>query len=303
MPNKHIALPTVTIAITTYNDSSHILSLLRQLKAQSSLNYDLKKLYLVDDCSQDKTVEIVRQHFPSLQIMENRTNKGKNFRFNQIVSINQSDILIQLDSDIDLADNQVIDSLVKHFNEQQNIGIVCGYLQARGGDTLASQLALFGAEVWDGCRSSLGSSGIRYYCQGGMRAFSRKFAKEFRLPLGTHIGEDSYSFYYAISKGYQVKVAKTAKAHISLPTNFADYIQQMHRFLTDPNMISTRFPAPLVAKYELIDIKLRLIVLWSHLRKTPIIGILYLFLQLYTHLTMLFYRPPISWKTIERGQK
>lgn len=295
-------LPTVSIVITTYNDSSHIISLLQQLNKQSKVYYRLGELRIVDDCSQDDTVEIVSRHFPGVKITANRTNKGKNYRFNQIVSNNRSDIIIQLDSDIDLANDHVIDSLVSSFKGQQNIGIVCGMLQARGGGTLASRLALFGAQVWDSCRSSLESAGIRYYCQGGMRAFSKKFAQEFRLPLSTHIGEDSYSFYYAVSNNYQVKLAKNAKAYIYLPTTFKDYVQQMHRFLTDPEMVSASFPPQLVAKYERIDAKLRLVVLLTYLRNSPIIGVMYIFLQLYTRLTMYFYRPSKSWKTIKRGQ-
>ena len=52
-------MKTVSAIVTTYNSEESILRTLGSIKAQTGLNRDFKiELIVVDDCSNDNTVEI-----------------------------------------------------------------------------------------------------------------------------------------------------------------------------------------------------------------------------------------------------
>ncbi|MHB8509162.1 MAG: glycosyltransferase family 2 protein [Candidatus Dormibacteria bacterium] len=65
--------PSITISIVTYNSAAEILPCLGGLLADGLLGG--VEVIVVDNASTDATVDIVRQHFPSVQIIENRTNR------------------------------------------------------------------------------------------------------------------------------------------------------------------------------------------------------------------------------------
>ena len=67
--------PKVSVLIVVCNESNHIERLLKSLLSQSYENYEI---VIVDDGSQDSTLEIIRQHLinEKIIIVENKTNQG-----------------------------------------------------------------------------------------------------------------------------------------------------------------------------------------------------------------------------------
>src|SRR3989344_2474897 len=212
LPSQHMtkAKLTVTVAILAYNEERYISGLIQSIYAQTRSNFKLDRISLYYDGGTDSTVAKVERHFPQVTIHSFKTNRGKSFRINQLVGQNTSDILIQLDADVLLKDTSVFSRLVAPFYSHRRPGIVCAYHRALPDRSLISRIAFFGYRVWDRSRTSLGQRGTRYYCEGGLRAFSRQFTDVFRIPLHRHIGEDTYSFLFAVSHGFRVSVAKQA---------------------------------------------------------------------------------------------
>src|SRR3990167_6945982 len=67
-------LPTLSIVVVTYKSRSYIADCLASL-----VKYAPKfahEIFVVDNGSQDQTVEFVRQHYPQVQVLVNRENEG-----------------------------------------------------------------------------------------------------------------------------------------------------------------------------------------------------------------------------------
>lgn len=292
--------PTLSIAIPAYNEEKSILKLLTALMNQIAKSYRLDGIFVYSDGSTDNTVKLIRDSFKSVTVHDFKKNLGKNKRVNQIMKDNKSDILVQIDADITLGSNKVLDELVKKMVVDPKVGIACSYHKALSPNSFVGKLAMFGFNVWDECRSLLGKRGVRYYCEGGSRAFSRSFTKEFRLPLGKHIGEDSYSFYYAVEHGYKVSVAKRSIVYLQLPESARDYIRQMKRFLNEPSMVEANFRKDLVKQYETINPVVKFRAFLKVFAKSPFVGLGYIVLQLITKLLAKNYEPDEKWAPIER---
>jgi glycosyltransferase involved in cell wall biosynthesis len=295
-----IKKPTITVGIPAYNEEKNIINLISSIKRQNTNTYILDNIEIYSDGSTDSTVDLIKSHFSDVTVHDFKKNLGKNARINQMLMRNLSDVFIQIDADIKLENENVFDHLVSTIISSNDIGIVCAYHRAKDSTSFIGKLAFFGFTVWDTARTMLGVNGIRYYCEGGLRAFSYKFTKSFQLPLHSHVGEDSYSFYVAVSHNFRVTVSKQAIVYIDLPDTYSDYIKQMKRFLLDPGMVNQFFEKKLVQQYETMTTIVKLKALSKMFTKHPLIGICYVLLQLITKFQMLFYKAPNHWKPIDR---
>ncbi|MFH1602238.1 MAG: glycosyltransferase [Candidatus Shapirobacteria bacterium] len=291
---------SVMVAIPAWNEEKTIIDLLRSVKFQKQTQYRLDSVWVYSDGSTDQTVSLVKKNFPEVKIVDGKRNLGKNAGVNQIMKGNKSDILIQIDADITIKNKKTFDYLLAPFIKDDKVGLVCAYHLANTPSTFIGELSYFGFRVWDRARNSLGRRGIRYYCEGGLRAFSKEFAKNFRLPTNKYIGEDSYSFYYAVKNGFKVAVSKRARAYLDLADNYQDYVKQMKRFLLDPKDMPKAFGKNLTDRFETMTLRARLKALISELAKSPWSGLFYLVLQAATKMAALFYKSQNSWVPIKR---
>jgi len=291
---------SVIVAIPAFNEEANIVKLIKSIRMQDRKYYDLSEFWIYSDGSTDNTVSLVRKHFKDVKVFDFKKNMGKNKRVNQILRSFKGDVLIQVDADIKIIHKNVIDNLVKPFYENRNPGIVCAYHLASFPNSFVEKVAYFGFSVWNRSRNSLGEKGIRYFCEGGLRAFSKDFTKIFRLPEGKAAGEDSYSFYFAATKGFNVEISKNSKVYIDLAGNFRDYVRQMKRFLIHHGMMLEYFDARVIRKYEILSFYPKFTALVVELIKTPLIGIFYLLLQAFVKVQMPFYKPNISWVPVKR---
>jgi glycosyltransferase involved in cell wall biosynthesis len=292
--------PTVTIGIPAYNEERAILSCIKFIKSQSRKNYVLDRIAVYSDGSKDKTVQLVKENYKDVVVRDFKNNEGQGRRINQILKDSTSDVVFTIDSDIKLMDKDVFDNLIKKFDDKRNIGLVCSYHKAIEPKSLIGQASYFGYRVWDNARSSVGRKGIRYYCEGGLLAYSKSFASAFSIPVKQHVPGDAYAFYSAIDSKFDVEVAKNAKVYMDLPEKYSDYIQQMKRHINDLGLAYKGFDESLPEKYEVLTTRIKIISLLRELTKTPVIGVFYAFLQTWVRIQTVFYSPPRTWVPIER---
>lgn len=126
------ACPTVSVIIPTWNSEKTIQSCLR-----SVINQESKKLEIIviDDCSRDNTVKIVRS-FSSVRLILNQENKGPSYSRNIGIRQSVGEIIILLDSDSYLVDRK----WVLRFTEahmKNNRCIIGGGIQGVGKGLIA----------------------------------------------------------------------------------------------------------------------------------------------------------------------
>lgn len=295
MPARHL---TATVFLPAYNEAGTIAEALRDVLAQDTHNFHLKNIWVVSDGSADATVSQAKLVPDSrIKIFNYRKRRGKIFRFNQVLDSLNTDLLIQLDCDVRLGHPRVFVELVAPFYRYPDLGISCAYHDTFPPHTLVEKAAYFGFQIWDLARKNIGlKSAARYFCEGGLRVFSRRFSLAgYRLPTVGPVSEDSYSFYWAVSHGFLVLPVLSAAVRFKLADNLTDYLKQTKRFIAVPKLLSEYFPQNLLDRYETLTWSHRLRAAATLFRRSPLIGSCYLALQTMTRLQLLSYRPKVLW--------
>lgn len=287
---------TVTVAIPAFNDAGNIRTLISEILSQRRNNFVLDKILVISDGSTDNTVALARSFKEKVTVVDHRTNLGKLVRMNEIFSLTKSDILIQSDADMKLMATKTLERLVQPFYTDPNVGLSCAYHKTLTPVCRVEKWAHFGFRVWDRARIMLGDRGNLYYCEGGLRGFSKLFTTKFRLPENLPIIEDYYSYLWARTHGFQVAIVKNSFVFVKLPETISDYFKQMKRFLTAPKMLEENFGPEIMSKYYTMTTNLKLRAFFHEALKTPTTAFGYGLLQLATKVQMPFYRQGIIWQ-------
>lgn len=108
----------ISVAMTTYNGAKYIIPQLDSLLAQTRV---IDQLVICDDCSQDKTVDIIREYFQQtdftgLKLVVNDKNLGYIKNFYQAISLCEGDLIFLCDQD-DIWCPEKIEIMTKLFEE------------------------------------------------------------------------------------------------------------------------------------------------------------------------------------------
>lgn len=133
--------PKVSIIILNWNGSKDTLPCLTSLFKITYPNYEI---IVVDNASQAEDIFKIRQKFPSLNILKNKTNlgfaEGNNVAIRQILKQGQSDFILLLNNDTTVTKN-FLNHLVETAQNYQNSGILGPkiYYYRRQGNTKVIQ--------------------------------------------------------------------------------------------------------------------------------------------------------------------
>lgn len=93
----------LSIIIVTYNSKRFIRPCFDSLaKLITGLTYEI---VVVDNCSTDGTVDLLKQHYPQVRLIENRTNVGFAKANNQAAAVANGTYLLLLNADTELLDD------------------------------------------------------------------------------------------------------------------------------------------------------------------------------------------------------
>jgi len=124
--------PTVTVVIPMFNEGEAIRETLTSLLA-SEYAKDKLNIVCVDDCSTDNSYEIAREVARAsggrLEVIRNRQNLGKRRSINRAVRMNESEIIVSVDSDV-VVDPTAIKELTRRFTDDR-IAAVGGWVDVR----------------------------------------------------------------------------------------------------------------------------------------------------------------------------
>lgn len=112
---------TLSVCIVTYRARDLLRDCLRSLQENTRLRYEV---IVVDNGSGDGVVEMLRQEFPAVQLIENEGNAGYTAPMNQALRQGKGRYLLQLNPDT-IVLPQALDQLVAFLEEHPQVGI-CG---------------------------------------------------------------------------------------------------------------------------------------------------------------------------------
>ncbi|MCL5676358.1 MAG: glycosyltransferase, partial [Firmicutes bacterium] len=116
--------PTVTVAMTVFNQAPYVSQAVRSVLAQTYRNLEL---VVVDDGSTDRTARILETiSDPRVRVLHFSQNCGKAARMNQILRVARGRYLLEMDGD-DWLDRNTVAALVSHMNPlPQSVALLYG---------------------------------------------------------------------------------------------------------------------------------------------------------------------------------
>lgn len=152
----------VSVIIPAYNEERTIAKLLRNvLSVDFSRISAEKQIIVVDDYSEDKTYEIVRQNFPHIILLSNDNKKGKGHALRKGIAYSSGDILIFQDADLEYNPADYIKILIPIIRGKSEVVYGSRYLSSRWpsgmylfnniGNRLGTQIFnfIYGAQLTD----------------------------------------------------------------------------------------------------------------------------------------------------------
>src|SRR5579871_4595500 len=116
----------VSVTIVTYNSGRFIKRCLESVLAQ---RYQHKEIIVIDNASDDGTVDILEQFEDRCQVVYNSENIGFAAAQNQAIGLSSGDWVLTLNPDVLLLPN-FIQAMVDAGQLDKRIGTVCGKLLA-----------------------------------------------------------------------------------------------------------------------------------------------------------------------------
>jgi glycosyltransferase involved in cell wall biosynthesis len=241
--------PTLTIGIPAFNEEANVGYLLNDLKKQKIKLSRLKEIIIVSDGSTDNTVREARQvkilRGVELVVVQHKVRKGRAERQNEIMKITNSEVLVLLDADVMLKKNDFIDQLIKpiifHKAELTSARVREIDEKAFFGKVLQASME-FKRSLFEKVRKGHNL----YTCHGRARAFAKVLYKQ--ITFRESVGEDAYSYLYAVSCGFNYQFVKNAEVFYKLPASFNDHEKQSIRFFNTQKMFEQEFGKDFVLK-------------------------------------------------------
>lgn len=265
---------SVSVGIPAYNEEKNIINLLKSILAQKQISFQLKKIYVVSDGSTDKTELIVKkftENHSSIEVVADGKRLGKNKRLSQIYKLNSSDILIQMDGDVILADKLSFENLVNAFKEK-NVVVACGDKIPVGGSSLMAKLLLNWNLIWRKIRNSPENINSIYNCFSCLTAFEKNFAKS--IKLHPNITSESHLVYCEIMKrGLKFRFVPKAVVYFRFPPNVNDFLRLSNRSYDELGIIIKLYGEK-IRKYYQTPIKPKIRVIFKEFMKRPVFTVM-----------------------------
>lgn len=228
-----------------YNEEANIENVVNQLLSQTRNSYELDYIIVSSDGSTDRTIEILSKFDDNVvKVIDNRDRKGAAVRQNQVIDYAESDILLMINADIWINEKNFVDTLVQEV--LNGADLVSPNMLCTQPNGFFETVVAFGMHLKNSAFENYRNGNNIYTCHGAARAFSKRLYKNFKF--GSSIGEDAYSYLFAISKGYTYAYAGQTTFYIKCPSTFKDHLRQSTRNFNGMRILESHFDKHLVKK-------------------------------------------------------
>lgn len=239
-------IPTVTVAVSAYNEAANIQAFLISVLSQKETQYRLKKILVISDGSTDSTAAIARSlGSKKIVVKTYRGRLGKSNRLNQIYAKVESDILVQSDVDVVFSHPNVITKLISPLLKKKPADMCGGNPLPLPAATFVEKAINTTVATYLPFRSEIKGGNNIFSADGRLLAFKKKVYRELTIPT-TMIANDAYAYFFCISRGYKYAFVKQATVWYRSPQTLSDHIRQNVRFNAAPLRMERYFPKSLV---------------------------------------------------------
>jgi len=223
----------VSIIIPAYNEENFI-----ERAIESGFNQTIKpkKIIVIDDCSTDKTPEILmslKKKHKNLEVIRQKQNKGKAFNISHVLeNCRLSEITLVLDADTWISENY-IEEIVKPFVNSKVVistGMSLPFEPSNFFGKIIYRGATFQYKFFCFRKEAHSFRNAIAVISGDSSAYRTSFLKELGgFPQGTQT-EDMDITWIALEKKYKVVFQKKALARSNDPSTFKGHWKQITRW-------------------------------------------------------------------------
>ena len=117
MKKTLLIFPSVAIVILNYNGKHFLEKFLPSVLAST---YPNKRIIVADNDSKDKSIEFLKSHFPSVELILNNYNYGFAGGYNKALSKVKADYFLILNSDVEVTPRWIED-MIELMETDENI--------------------------------------------------------------------------------------------------------------------------------------------------------------------------------------
>jgi len=250
MTKKHI--PTVTVAISAFNEEHNIKAFLESVLSQKEKGFKIEHIWVYNDGSTDNTVDVVKSFKSSkIKLFDDSQRIGKSSRLNDIYSRLTSDILVQSDADIVMPHDHVIADLISPIMTDQTVGMCGGDPTPLPGKTFTEKAINCTVNAYIPLRRTIRGGNNIFSCDGRLLAYRKAMVKKIHIPVDM-TSNDKFTYFSCLTMGYKYRYVESATVLYRSPTNLKDQLRQNGRFVCSPIRHSRYFPPELVRKERYI---------------------------------------------------
>lgn len=244
-------IPTVTVAVSAYNEEHNIQAFLRSVQKQKEDGFILKSILVLSDGSTDKTVEKakrVRGAYPVL-VKQYKNRVGKSLRLNELYAQLKTDYLIQSDADVIFSGPHVVRDLIQELKRNPDVGMCGGNPQPLAAETFIEKSVNVTVEMYSKLRKAVRGGNNPFSSDGRLLAFRKTAVKHMTIPE-TMIANDRFAYYWMKSYGWEYRFVSSAIVYFRSPQTVQDQIRQNTRFVAAPIRLTQYFSDTLIYKEE-----------------------------------------------------
>jgi len=263
--------PTVTVAISAYNEGKNIKAFLNSVLSQKQDGFKLEKILIISDGSTDSTATLIRAfRSKDIELHEYKDRQGKSKRLNEIYTCLKSNILVQSDADVIFSHPFVIRDIIKPIIKDRTIGMCGGNPIPLKAETFTEKAINLTCEVFIKFRKSIRGGNNVFSVDGRILAYQKEFVKKLYIPYDM-IANDAYTYFCCLTLGYKYKFVESAVVLFRSPQTLKDQIRQNTRFLAAPIRMTHYFPKELIKREMHIPLNVLLNKLLMQSLKHPIL--------------------------------
>lgn len=138
--------PDLSIIIVTFNNKDLLESCLNSLfeNVSNTISYEI---FVVDNNSQDSTLQLLQEKFPSVKVIDNKENLGFAKANNQAMRNARGRYFLLLNNDTFVLQDS-LEKMVKFMDQNKNIGALSPRLLEADGKTIQLQGSSLQKKIW-----------------------------------------------------------------------------------------------------------------------------------------------------------
>jgi predicted ATP-grasp superfamily ATP-dependent carboligase/cellulose synthase/poly-beta-1,6-N-acetylglucosamine synthase-like glycosyltransferase len=232
-PLRNEDLPSVSLLVAAHNEEAVIEEKLRNF---FELEYppDRRRLFLVSDCSTDRTCELANRYLETLpqaerarvSVYDRRNRTGKTIALSQTIPETEGEILLFTDAN-SMYRPDAVRRLMQRFADPM-VGLVCGHLDYIGADRTAGTGEALYWRYENAIKRRSGELGRLLVANGSIYAFRREIFE----PLPGPVADDFVMPLFAASRGYRTVYEPEAIAEEHLAERFSEDFRAKARIIS-----------------------------------------------------------------------